>query len=499
MNIRPPSPTTTEPEPPPSTNLSACNQDETNSYTQLSLIQLNCHRSKPVLLQLLSQQHHHLLLIQEPWVNPHTLSAPTHPAWHLIMPLGFTPSEEDKRPKSCIYISRSLPTESYTPIPSGSGLLTAVEIRGPYAIGPLRVISLYNPPTSFTGLPVLEHWMKQHHRCRTPTLLTMDGNLHHKQWNPPYRRQVHRQALVLTGLCGSNGFKLVSPKGIPTYYPPKGNGGGTTIDLTWSNFALAKQVMRCEVLSNTFGSDHQAVSTILDFSPPQSLPSHNNTKIANLDLFSFVTDIDRSLSTSHVNTDTTEGVDGLVENITTSITNAFHRQGKEVTTNPKRQKLWWDKAILDPIIKNRNRARRWMIQSQDPQARACYLKWQAYFRGQIAHLQNTHWKTFLASCTGAQTYHAFSYTKPFTSAEVLPLYRQDRTLASSKSEQADLLFNGTSVAKTIADLSDIQPRLDDQHIDPSIEHPPIVTHHEIETIINDLPNKKAVEPDGIAN
>lgn len=85
------------------------------------------------------------------------------------------------------------------------------------------------------------------------------------------------------------------------------------------------------------------------------------------------------------------------------------------------------------------------------------------------------------------------------SAEILPLYREDKTLVSSKSEQAALLFAGTSVAKTTADLSDIQHPQDDQHIDPQLEHPSAVTHTEILNVINNLPNKKAVGPDSVAN
>lgn len=172
--------TTTEPTLPPSDISSDQSHDETQALSQISFLQLNCNRSKPVLLQLLSQQHHHILLVQEPSINPHTLSAPTHQGWHLIMPLGFIQSEDAKRPKTCIYLTKNLPTASFTPVTSGSGLLTAVEINDPDTNTLLRVISFYNPPTTFEGLPVLDRWLRTHYRRRIPTLLTMDGNLHHR-------------------------------------------------------------------------------------------------------------------------------------------------------------------------------------------------------------------------------------------------------------------------------------------------------------------------------
>lgn len=177
----------TVPNPPPSDISVDTTPDETNTHGQISFLQLNCNRSKPVLLQLLSQQHHHVLLVQEPWINPHTLLAPTHQSWHLIMPLGYKPTNDDKRPKSCIYITKAFATATFTQLTSGSGLLAAVEIRDPDTNTLFHVISLYNPPTSFDGLPVLDGWMKDQYRRRIPTLLVMDGNLHHKMWNPPYR------------------------------------------------------------------------------------------------------------------------------------------------------------------------------------------------------------------------------------------------------------------------------------------------------------------------
>lgn len=97
------------------------------------------------------------------------------------------------------------------------------------------------------------------------------------------------------------------------------------------------------------------------------------------------------------------------------------------------------------------------------------------------------------------TYKAFSYTKPPSSAGVLPLYRQDRLLATYKPEQAILLFEGTSIAKTNVDLSDIPAGVSDLHIDPEVAPPPLITPFELVQIVHGLPNKKAKGPDDLAN
>lgn len=137
--------------------------------------------------------------------------------------------------------------------------------------------------------------------------------------------------------------------------------------------------------------------------------------------------------------------------------------------------------------------------SKLPQARQCYLDWQAYFRQQVSIMKQVHWKRFVASCTGSMTYKAFSYTKPPSSAEVLPLYRGDKSLATHKPEQAALLFNGTSIARTEADLSDIPTSSSDSHVNPELDPPPPITIFELERTVRTLPNKKAKGPDGIAN
>lgn len=117
----------------------------------------------------------------------------------------------------------------------------------------------------------------------------------------------------------------------------------------------------------------------------------------------------------------------------------------------------------------------------------------------MAILKQHHWKRFIASCTGSITYKAFSYTKPLSSAEVLPLYRQDKSLATYKPKQAKLLFEGTSIARTNTDLAEVSDFGSDEHIDPQLDPPPPITLHEVERTVHNLPNKKAKGPDEMAN
>lgn len=81
-----------------------------------------------------------------------------------------------------------------------------------------------------------------------------------------------------------------------------------------------------------------------------------------------------------------------------------------------------------------------MIISKTQSAKNCYLTWHKYVRGRINELKRNHWRTFLAKANGTLLFKAFKYTQSQTTNAVAPLYRHNRTLATDKDEQADLLF-----------------------------------------------------------
>lgn len=119
------------------------------SSFSFALLQLNAHCSEAVLQNVLHHQSHHVLLIQEPWISKHTLLLVTHPAWHLVIPMGHNPSSLDDRAKTCIYITKTIPTKSFILLPTHSALLTAVDLDDPSANLRLRHVSWYNPPHHF--------------------------------------------------------------------------------------------------------------------------------------------------------------------------------------------------------------------------------------------------------------------------------------------------------------------------------------------------------------
>lgn len=192
--------------------------------------------------------------------------------------------------------------------------------------------------------------------------------------------------------------------------------------------------------------------------------------------------------------DTENHIIAGIEQLTQILLDSFQKQGKEVPHNTHRRKAWRDEEKLRPLIQTRNRARRWMVRSNLHEAKECYWNWQRYVKQEIEKLKQKHWRKFLAKADNTLAFKAMAYTIPASSGSIAPLYRADKTIATDKKEQAELLYFGTSVALTDCNLSDIST-----DPPPPVTDFPAITEHEVESIIANLPNKKAKGTDKVPN
>lgn len=485
---QPPAP----PASPTLTHPSIVQPDITKS--DIKILQLNCFNTQSVLHETLNLTDIDILLLQEPWINTYTLRVPTHIDWHTILPYDYTPSDLQTKFRTCIYIKKKFKVEDISILPSRSPFITAVEIQthDPH-IQNIRVMSFYNRPNTNDGLPVLQDWLKQHSSRTVSTLIGMDSNLHHQHWNPSYRTNVHPKARDLVKQLGSMGYKLLSEKGIPTFYPRQ-RGRPSTIDLTWGNWKLARSSHNCKTSSETYGSDHQSILTTIHSRTKPSPPMRNTATLKSISKIDFHNSVKNQLSNLSNLFETKDQISMGITQLTEILTDAFTKQGRCVPDNVHRRKAWWNEEKLRPLIRTRNRARRWMLTSQLQEAAECYWSWQHYVKQEIEKLKRKHWRTFLAKVDQTLTFKALSYTVPTSSGSVAPLYRADKSITTEKEEQAELLFFGTSVALTDCDLQDV----------PTTPPPPIgpfprISPYEVETIIKNLPNKKAKGDDQIPN
>lgn len=199
---------------------------------RLKIIQLNCFNKQDTTQELLNLADVDVLLLQEPWTNPFTHRVMSHQMWHDVTPYDHVPQDTQSKFRTCIYVARKHPLKNIFMLPSKSTYITAIDIKTEDAGLPkLRVMSFYNRPSTNEGLPLLKQWLEQHGDRHIPTIIGMDANLHHPQWNPAARHNTHPQARELIKICGTAGFKVISERGVPTFYPRQ-NRLPSTIDLT---------------------------------------------------------------------------------------------------------------------------------------------------------------------------------------------------------------------------------------------------------------------------
>ncbi|KAA1130480.1 hypothetical protein PGTUg99_050034 [Puccinia graminis f. sp. tritici] len=462
-----------------------------------SILQLNCHNRKDTTYSVLHTESSCLaILLQEPWTNPIDHLPPTHTGWHRVTPID-QPSSIENRPRCCIYINKSIPSHHFHRLPNNSKFLTAASLTV-NTHTPLRfaIISLYNPPFTFSAIPTLRDWLNSHNCRHTPTVLMMDSNLHNPRWNPPNYHHTHSASKDLIKLCGQKGYTLASPAGIPTF--ANSRGAQTTIDLCWINAQCKRRVQQCKVALNNHASDHQPIHLAISLEGKiHHPPSNRGLTPDRVDNSCFVTDLEQTIKSIPLphSSDSIASIDAAVSRLTKGIQHCHKKQGTKPWKGSTRSNSWWVPHILDPLVKNRNRARRWMILSNSEEARHCYYAWQKEFKQKVEELKLLHWRRFLARTGDASAFQAYKFTKARQTTTVEPLYKPDKSLCTDVTEQAEMLFKGTSVIHSTCDLSDILPR----HIDTTPPSFPPVTPAEVNRAIDSLPAKKAVGPDLIPN
>ncbi|PLW09465.1 hypothetical protein PCANC_21495 [Puccinia coronata f. sp. avenae] len=454
----------------------------------LSLIQLNCHVQKSVTLSLLnSALSFDFLLLQEPWINSINLCPPQHQAWRVFAAYEHSPTCWNERHKAVIYVRCSIPSKAIRLLEGGSQNMVGVEVTQTGKV--FRLLNIYNPPSSFSLVDELKSWLTTFYSLQQAVVISMDANLHHGHWNPPGTRKTEPEARTLLSTLSLSGFWMVSPKHVPMFYSSKGRG--STIDLVWANFLGSKLVRSASVSCDNFGSDHQAILVQLLVDKP--IPTYHWRQPLWSELDGTKQEqIAAKLRTMAAETHTDSTVQ--VEQLTSFLIHAQRELGRRVQSNQAKAKPWWCRRTLDPVLRERNRARRWMLLAKSQEAFECYRQWNDYFLSLVDSLKRRSWRRLLEDPAAGDLYRVLRFSLKSAGGEVLPLKDPGGTIVHNKHKQAELLFKGTSVTNVAIDLSDVPADLLVQFV----SYPPVSTK-EVAAAIRRISPKKAPGIDGLAN
>ena len=107
---------------------------------------------------------------------------------------------------------------------------------------------------------------------RTDVILVGDFNRHDTLWGGDEvtgRRQ--GEAGPIIELMGEHGLHSLLPRGTKTWEGP--GGIASTIDLVLASTELADEMTSCGIHPTEHGSDHRAIRTEFDTTPPERTPS----------------------------------------------------------------------------------------------------------------------------------------------------------------------------------------------------------------------------------
>ncbi|MBW0528699.1 hypothetical protein O181_068414 [Austropuccinia psidii MF-1] len=229
---------------------------------------------------------------------------------------------------------------------------------------------------------------------------------------------------------------------------------------------------------NNHSSDHHPIITRITLLvlETRTQAKHLSTQLKGLDNKLLLHTLQQNLPKE---TATMNSIVITTQQILTAITLAYNGQGRWITTNPMRSKAWWNKEQLGDLIKLRSQARRMMLRHQTDKFRKEYYHYQHLFKQKGPD----------------HAYQAYKFTKNKQEEEITPLWDQEGNLTSNIIKKLFLLFNGTSLVETSANLNDIS------HQQPPNLPPdfPPITKDKVTNKISTLPNRKAPGPDGIPN
>ncbi|KAI7758835.1 hypothetical protein LZL87_013818 [Fusarium oxysporum] len=365
------------------------------------------------------------LAVAEPWaciIEGQVMTVPNHHSnWTKMIPTKTREPRVSRWPiRSMLWIRRDLEAEQ-VPIPSPD--LTAAIVRFPER--DVLVVSVY---IEGRNEQALEAAMGQLHTAiaefrngsgrRTDVILVGDFNRHDTLWGGDEvtgRRQGEARPII--ELMGEHGLHSLLPRGTKTWEGP--GGIASTIDLVLASTELADEMMSYGIHPTEHGSDHRAIRTEFDTTPPERTPS-DRLLFKNAPWLEIKERVRTKLEALPCGGTVQAQTDRLMSVVLDAINDLVPR------------------AKPSPYAKRACRRRGREAADLEQKAREAAKEYHDAIRRQ----KKAHWDSFLED--GANIWQSAKYLSPGGEAmgdKISPLKRRDGTTTSDKAEQAEELLS----------------------------------------------------------
>lgn len=418
-----------------------------NCYTPsnhgLRIRSLNCNRRYEVLVSLLNNSDPKLfdiLCIQEPPPTFARFPSLCPYNWDRITPL---PSGGDVI-KCFIYVSKRIPSCSYSPIALPHANISAIRILIHNL--PISLFNIYNPPDTTQTIETLSAHLQGQFAtsdAEDAIILIGDFNKHDPLWAGPLHptRSARSTADPLLDLIVRHGLELCLEPGTPTYLSSAHQTWSTLDLLLVSGDSLLPLLNYCRTFDGD-ASDHLGLEAEFKICPDHLTPAAK-PRFREVDWEEFSKRVSRHFETNPLpsQVDTPANLDLLVDKLEAGISNTL-KALVPVSKSSMYRNRWWTPQLT--ALRQTYRRLQRKIHKTD----TSHASWKAMrearnrYTAEITRQKRAHWKQFLDQLTQAQLWTAARYTDDAPKSNTrVPALQGPEGMVSDTKGKSTILFN----------------------------------------------------------
>ncbi|OAQ61343.1 reverse transcriptase, RNaseH [Purpureocillium lilacinum] len=393
---------------------------------QFRVFQANVGKNGPshdCALALAGAERYEVILLQEPWtqVRDSRCLTKTHPAYDTYSPVS-TWEDNDTRPRVMTYIRRGARLLADQQRPAHSRDILWLAVNG------VTVVNIYREPQVDTALEILFAWS-----IPSQCIIAGDFNARHHTWQ---LGRSHGHGNSIASWASENDLSLLNPIDTPT------NAHGNTIDLAFSNIALAQATVEDHLATS---SDHFTLSISLPALTPAKLPKGKILLATDDELKRYIENVEAGIATIPAAASTPGDLDLLANAIIDLMQTAARAAGRQ-SQRRSTGAPWWNEECIAAVAELRCVRRAFPLGFNYEVQTA-----RRELRAVVRRAKRTYWRNLINGVQEGKD--IFKVTRWLKSPGVFrpPPLQVGETIVGTQTDKAEALRQATLERRTAAD------------------------------------------------